>query len=868
MYKRIFYDNYHNKIHFWYLDENGKNRHEEITPDLEYYILDKTGKSPITDIYGNPVIKQVAKDRQSIKILKECGEKTFEANIPQDIKFLQERYKGQDLKCDISQFQIATVDLEVSVSSEFPKAEEAKFPINLISIHLSKQNEIHTFGLYPYTGTSDQVKNYWYCENEELLLNRFIEFFRKAKVDICTSWNGRLFDFPYFIHRCENLKIEKSLSPLNIYKKKNDKAGYHISGGECYEIAGIAILDSLDLYKNFVYVREPSYSLNAIGLAVVGEGKTILDGSINSAWKTNWNQFVEYNIQDVLLVNKIEEKKKHIELAINLCYQSLVPFEKVYSSVNLIQGSVIKYAHEHNMVIPDRTETPHKDKMPGAFVKAQEGYYKYVINFDVESLYPTLIRQYNISPETLVIKEEGAEIDESLLIRTPLSEYKEWEVADGEKYQIGGIYYRRDIKGILPQIIEKIFSERKMYKKMYAIANLLKKGKSKEVISKEFDSKLIDDVLRIGVEPDYYKSQQTVRKILSNSLFGCVSMEFFFLYNNYNGTTITLAGQDTIKYLGESVNKYIESQWQNIAKKIFNCNDAKKVNEDVIIVSDTDSIYIHLHPLMKSINFIPKDNEDFRQFANKIINEVFSPFFKKILDIRAAKFKVENIINFQRENIITKMIVLAKKKYSMQIIENEDREIFCDNPKTKTKGIETVRTDTPDFSRKKIKTAIDYIFECENKDLVIERIRSIKEEFMKESVENIAIPRSVSEYSKYAKETNEYIEKGLSYPFKCPIHVRAAINYNYIVQKYNLPLQHIYDGTKLKFIHVKERTNELHQDVIGFIGKWPDEFAKRFEIDWERQWERGFQNIVERFFEVLKWGKIKLETNSLSDMFE
>jgi len=865
-FKRIFYDYRQNKIYHWFIDEDGKTKREEFHPKIEYYVADYTKKSQIKDIYGNPVVMETVDNRFLLKDVRgQC--QTCETNISEDIKFLQKRYGSKDLKVDLSKFQIATIDIEVQSDKEFPKPEHAKYPINLITVHFSKQDKLFTFGLRPYTGDSNQVKNYIYCADEKILIRNFIKLFRKMKVDIITGWYSRLFDIPYIINRCNKLKIEESLSPVGIYKEKNKEAGYHIDGGG-YEIAGISILDGLDLYKNFVYEKEVDYNLNAIGLKVVKEGKLQYEGTINDLWKNDWNKFVEYNIQDVLLTKKIEDKKRHIDLAITLCYQSLVPFEKVFSSVNLVTGSIIKYLHRHNMVLNDFERKKKEEKIPGAFCFARPGSYKYVISFDVTSLYPHMVMMWNISIEKLLKDIEYITDD---IQKTPLSEYKTWEVKDGS-INVGGIYYKKDTVGVLPAITKEVFDQRIEFKNKQDIADDIEKGESVEKLYQKYDRKLVDDVLKEGFKSSYYDSQQLVRKIWINALYGCMTNEYFPLFSIENGMSVTLAGQELIKYLSSGINDYLKEFWVKVAKNVFNKEVNGNIKEDVILLTDTDSIYLHLDPLINSLGLSFKDNKEFELFALKCEKEFLEPFFKKILQIYADRYKAEQIIKFKRENIITKMIVLAKKKYAIEII-NDGKKSYLDKPKIKIKGIEVIKTDTSLFSREYLKKTVDYIFETwniyryvDNKELVLKRIAEIKEEFLKQDIHRIAICKGCKEYTKWVKNPmNEYIENGLSYLKGIPIQARAAQNYNYLVEKYQLPLQQIFNGNKVKYVYIFEN-NEIHQNIIGFMGRFPEFFKDKFEVDYELQWEKSFLSIIQRFFDVLGWGKISLIHTAFDEM--
>jgi DNA polymerase elongation subunit (family B) len=207
MYTRVYYDAYHNKI-YCIEKENGKRNRIELSPTFDYYIPDKSGKSSIKDIYGNPVVMQSSETKKDMEMVAGAMQ-SCETDIAQDTKFLQARYKGKQLKVDISQFQIATIDIEIAAPGEFPKPEEAKFPINLISVHYTLENQVYTFGNKPYTGgNKDLVQNYHYCEDEKTMVEHFIQHFRKKKVDIISGWYCRSFDIPYIINRCKKLRIE------------------------------------------------------------------------------------------------------------------------------------------------------------------------------------------------------------------------------------------------------------------------------------------------------------------------------------------------------------------------------------------------------------------------------------------------------------------------------------------------------------------------------------------------------------------------------------------------------------------------------------------------------------------------------------
>jgi len=859
MFTRIFYDGYKNRL---YCIENvdGKRRKLDFHPKFEYYAPDKTGQSQYRDIFGKPVALMTSDTRKDMKAVAEAMP-TCETDIGEDIKFLQKRYMGKKLKPDLDTFQIATIDIEVESKYEFPRPEHAKYPVNLISVHYSKNDEVYTFGTKPYTGNSPLLKNYHYCPDEKTMLERFIQHFRKKQVDIMTGWNIRFFDVPYLVNRSNVLGITHSLSPLNIYREKRT-GGYHITGGG-YDIAGISILDGLDLYKNFVYENRERYSLQAIGELEVKEGKKDLEGTVNDAWEKDWNGFVEYNVQDVLLCKKIEEKKKHIALTISFCYQALIPFDRIFSSISLITGYMLKYMHERNIVFPDRPSVKKEGKFPGAYVMAKPGFFKWLVSFDVASMYPHMIMMYNISPETLVLNPENPEE----YFKTPLSEYKTWDTAEG-KFDTGGIYYRKDKKGILAEIVSDIYEERKKLKKKGFIVDAINKGRPLD----SYPPELVAEAKSEGETAEYYDSQQLIRKILINSMYGVLGNEYFNFFNVNNAIAVTLGGQDLIKYLSDSLNTYMKSNWHNIAPKVFPDfnGEWKPLKNDVVVLVDTDSNYVCLDEIVQNMGLTDMSNEQFMTWIQKLNDRFFNPFFDKILTIYAKRYGVPQLIDFKREKIITQKFILAKKKYADEVIANEDK-LYIEKPKISITGIEVVRTDTPKFSRDRIMSVIEKIFEVKGADKkpVLEKLRKTHDEFLKADPSDIAVPTGIKDYQKYAEPVETYLKANeIYYPKNLPKHVRAAMNYNFIVAKHNLPLMHVNNGTKMKFMHVAPAKNELHQNVIGFINEWPKEFDELFYVDIESQWNRVFQNAIQRFFDVLEWGDIQLEENSLEELIQ
>jgi DNA polymerase elongation subunit (family B) len=642
----------------------------------------------------------------------------------------------------------------------------------------------------------------------------------------------------------EKLNIDKSFSPYNIVNQKK---------GECeYIIGGIAILDYMQLFKKFTYVNKESYSLNYIANDVLGEGKLEYEGQINDLWKRDWNKFVEYNVNDVVLVDKIDSDPNKgmrlIELVVNIAYQSLIPFEKVFSPVAIHTGYILRYLKERNLVMPDRQGGQADEELPGAYVFSKAGFFKNVISYDVESMYPHMILTYNISPETLVLNP----INIDNLYKTPVE----------------GIYYRKDIEGVLSQVTRKIFAERKQLILKMEICDMILNKYDNDKICKTLnkDKKIVEDLTK-EIEQEngnkkYYDAQQQVRKILLNSLYGIMAQKYFTFYNINNAKVITLGGQSLIKYLSDSVNDYFKNYFYKNKKYFKVIDENNKIKDDVVILIDTDSIFLTLHEVFDKLNLKFNDNNEFLEYTNKFSKDFIEPFFEKILKIYADRYGTKQLINFKREKIASKILITTKKRYAVEVLKNKN--IIYDTPKLVIKGIEIIRTDTPKFCRDKLLYLLKEIFRTEDKKYIISEMKKIKKEFKNCDIDKIASPTGVSDYDKYdIKNKNGTIQ----YPNHCPIHNRASLVYNYTIKKYNLNLMPISNGTKLKYIYCYEE-NELHTYVIGFIGNWPKEFNDKFKINYELQWDKSFQSIIQMFFDVLKWGEINLTNDKLSMFME
>lgn len=846
-----------NKI---YLKEVGKESFESFEYNHWYYVDDQTGNPEIQfkNFENTPVkrIDEVTRDSANMYKMQNYG--VYENDLSPEVKFLLNRYEKEDkLEVSVSDFNICYIDIEVAGVDDFPEPEKADYPINLITTIDNKGNK-NTFATEQYTGTSNLLGKYFYFAEEQDMLEAFLNFFYKEKFDIITGWNIERFDIPYIVNRTNKFSkissLKSKLSPINYIRAGKVKNRFNEDEfDQIYRLYGITTLDYMDLYRNFTFDTKESYSLQFISDFELGEGKLELDGQINTIYKTNWNLFVEYNIQDVELVVKLEQKLKFISLAVTLAHNSLIPIDAVTSSISVVEGYILKYLHKNNMVMPDRKEktedwwregkyfikelpsgeieyqnikegVSHKNGfapfyVKGGYVFAKPALHSKVISFDITSSYPHQIMQYNISPETKVILP-----DEKMLPHLIESE-------------INQVYYDKRKKGILPIVVKMIFNERVHFKNL------------KKQAEKDGDTALAD----------YYDQEQHIRKIIINSFYGVLINKYFHLYDVDNARAITRGGRITVKYLAEKTNIYILNHFHQVGHKIFpnftpdKNGKPQKINKDIVALIDTDSNYYCLDEIQEKYGAGLSDLEFFEKMDNFL-----QDFVKKILQIKADLKGMEQVINFNRESYINDMFILAKKKYLLRVIKKDDK-FYGDNFKTLITGLELKKSDTPNFSKTYIMDLINNIFTYKSKEKNLTLIKELRKLYETVPIDDIARKSSINKYTKYAKDIEHYLENHLYFDKGTTMTAKASMSYNYFVKKHNLPLMPIGNGSKIKYMSLMK--NQHNFETIAWIGNYPSEFEKHFKPNYDEQFEKTFLGIITRFWIVLGWTTAKAGIN-------
>jgi DNA polymerase elongation subunit (family B) len=733
-----------------------------------------------------------------------------------------------EIEFDISQIKIWTLDIETSADDGFPDVSNPTEKVLLITIQDNQTKQLKTYGLKEYQNSRDDV-NYVQCRDEAHLLKTFLEDFSEDYPHIITGWNVEFFDIPYLCNRIEKILGEdavKKLSPWgnvarkNIIKLKKENVSF--------ELMGVAILDYLDLYKKFTYNAQESYKLDHIAKVELGKQKLSYDeyGSFTEFWNSDWQKFVDYNIRDVEIVDELEDKMKLIELILTMAYDAKCNYIDIFSAVRTWDCILYNHLWNKDIVVHQR-EGRQSRQIAGAYVQEPKpGQYNWVVSFDATSLYPSIIMQYNLSPETMV-NGNAKDIGMSKLIEGSLNldDLKE----TNHCMTANGYCFTREKQGIFPEIVEKLFNDRKKYKKSMLEAQQ-KYEETKDPNYKKDISK--------------YNNFQMARKIQMNSLFGAMANEYFRFYDDRIAEGITLTGQYIIQSMGKTLNDTLN--------KICGTKDYL-----YSFYSDTDACYITLDPLVNKF-YTGVKTDKLVKILDKVCDEKIESFLdkasNKIADYTNA---FDNRISFKREVIADRGIWVAKKRYALNVYNNEGVQYA--EPKLKVMGLEIVRSSTPEPVRDALRDAVKIILTKTENELQ-EYVRNFEEKYRKLEPEQISFPRGVNGLDKYS-------DKASIYKSATPMHVRGALLYNHhlVTNKLNKKYETIKEGDKIKFIYLRE-PNTIGENCIAFVSSIPSELNIKKFADYDMMFSKSFLEPINTILEGIGWSA--KPTASLEGLFE
>ena len=731
----------------------------------------------------------------------------------------------------------------------FPEPAEARDSINLITIYDTLSKKYYSWGLKPYKSKNpDEV--YVHCKNEYYLIDKFLDFWEKDPPDVMVGWNSESFDVPYLINRIKNLKGEEEymrLSPIkNVYKREGVVINKYNKPIDKWYINGVSNLDYMIIYKAFSRGDSESYSLNFIAEKELKEGKIDFgSGNLAELSINDWDKFVEYNIQDVKLLVKLENVLKYIKLVRNLSYKGFIPFEKATGKVSMITGSVAHESLLQGKMIPTfKTENDKVDYQGGYVHEPERGIHNAIVSYDANSLYPNTIVSLNISPETKIGKVINKENDEYVIYLVSgktisLSKEKFLKLLEKEKMCISDydVIYTQKVKGIIPSFIDKLYKERVDAKK--------EMNKHQKQLNKETDDSIKKKLEQKIQDLD---TEQNVYKLILNSIYGVFAQKYSPLFDIDHSASVTLTGQSVIKKASDIVYEYA-------LNKGFNCR-----KEEIFIYGDTDSNYISINGLLKhfNIDFLDK-NKNITKEAFNVIDEIDN---KINLDIIEWSKKVHNSLDprfvFKRETICDKAVFLEKKMYILHIIDKEGHK-----PKEPFlyKGIELARSSMSNEVKTLIKNIVESVVLSENKtdsdSVFIDSYKKYKEM----DVVCISKRQKVSDINKYqAKSDGFRTVKG------CPIHVKASIYFNNLLKEYDIEniYEKITNGSKVKMFYVDK--NKYNLSVISFLDNYPDVLLKDIKPDYEKMFKKIVYPPIERLYKCIGWNPPSLTCNYTTDL--
>ncbi len=739
-------------------------------------------------------------------------------------QFVTQKYP-RDIEFKREFINVGTIDIETDYDTGFPHPNEASQRILAITYKSSKFSTYHVWGYGEFDTDKALISDVKYirCNSEEELLSKFLEFWSHPDIipDVITGWNTRFFDIPYIVNRMAKVlgiqEIQK-LSPWNMQleHRRITKRG---SENDVYEIPGIQTLDYMELFQKFGYTYGPqeSYALNHIAYVVLGEKKLSYEesGSLKNLYKDDHQKYIDYNMKDVQLVDRLEEKMALITLALTIAYKGGVNYQDTFGVTAIWESIIYRKLNLSKVVVPlSDNEKPYRSFAGGYVKEPQVGRHDWIVSFDLNSLYPNLIVQYNMSPETLTDNNHMNDVGYYLSGQSVDSEYS---------VAANGSSYRKDVDGVLPQIIEEYYDERVSVKQMQIAAQ--------KEIQNGYTAQLDKEIVTL-------ENKQLAIKILLNSLYGALGNKHFHYFDIRLAEGVTLSGQLAIQWAEKAMNAAMNKLLQS--------------EKDYVVAIDTDSLYVNFGPLVKKLS---PANPVF--FLDKICKEHFEPVLQKAYEKLFKNMNAhKNRMVMAREGISDSGIWTAKKRYILNVHNNEG--IQYKEPKLKIMGIEAIKSSTPEVVRDKFKKAFNLIIsgtEAEAQRF----IQDFRNEFKTLNPEQVAFPRRVSNIT-------DWHDHKTIYKKSCPIHVRGSLlfnkhlKYNKLQQQYEL----ITNGSRIKFCYLK-LPNPIKENVIAFQDALPKELKLHNYVDYDLQFNKTFIEPLNLILHSIGWSAE--EQTTLEDFF-
>lgn len=818
--------------------------HPTTKTHTEFHALDGTPLEP-------KFFDSIKDARDHIKQYKGVAGFSIYGQTKFEYAYIADEYPEDVIDWSPEHIKVAYLDIEVGSESGFPDPKDASSPVTAITVKFSDSPLFYVWGTGQFTTTSDNVF-YRYCASEEELLENFLQFWNEAEPDVLSGWNVKTFDVPYLYHRLQQLfgdTIAKRLSPFNYLTPREEL--YYGKPILSYDILGIATLDYLNLFRKYApNASQESYRLDHIASQELKEKKLSFEEyeTLHQLYKLNYQKFIEYNIKDVSLVEQLNAKGRLIEMALTLAYDNKTNYEDVYTQVRMWDVICYNHLRKKNIIIPPKEEKQKSSAYEGAYVKdPQLGMFEWVVSFDLTSLYPHLIMQYNLSPETLRDGSPYRDVVSRVTVDALLSESVDLSSLRDVTVTPNQQLFSTTAQGFLPEIMEKMFADRSLYKK-----KMLAAKKELEVLKHDAQTPK-ERIKHLQFEISKYNNLQLSKKVGLNSAYGAMGNEHFRFFDIRIAEAVTLSGQLSIRWIEKALNDYLN--------KLL-----KTPGVDYVIAIDTDSVYLNLGPLVKTVFPTDAPTEKVVPFLDKICQQKLQPFidqsYQRLADYVHA---YDQKMIMKREAIADKAIWTAKKRYILNVYDLEG--VRFATPQMKIQGLEAIKSSTPSACREKIKTTLQMVFAGKEQD-VQDFIAQFRDEFKLLPAQDVSFPRSVNGMIKYDanKKVKNVLVDGFNLMKGTPIHVKGALIYNQALKEDGLhqDYQKIQEGEKIKFVYLKE-PNRFRSPVISFIQQPPKQWQLETLIDYDTQFEKSFVEPLKIVLDAIGW---KTEqTSSLESFF-
>jgi DNA polymerase elongation subunit (family B) len=835
-------ERYGNSI-LWRGYKNGSRFSQKVPFQPTLYISNKSGDEYKSLIGEKPVIpkkfENMAAAKDFVEQYKDVRGMDIWGNTNYVTQFIQEYYPG-NIKFDESMINIVAFDIEVDISDGYANIETADKEITSIAYKSSRSDTYHLLGRKEYdktktvTGIKPDHIQFMKFDTEQALLRRFMQIWENDYPDIVTGWNVEYFDIQYIVTRISALFGESTarrLSPWGSIRKQTRE--FFGKPQSTYQISGVSVIDYMDAFKKFGYKYGPqeSYKLDHIAHVILGEKKLDYSeyGNLTALYEQNPQLYLDYNLKDTHLIVRMEEETGLLSLVMTVAYGGGVNYGDAFGTVGIWESTIYRKLMEKK-IVPFLKSGPGQraGELVGGYVKDPKvGMHPWVVSFDLNSLYPHLMLQYNMSPETY-LEDTRKYVTQDMVLNDQF-ENRDTDIS----VCANGACFTNKRVGIIPEIIDEYYANRKKIKKEML--------RVEQDIENETDPVRKKDLKR---EANQLHNSQMAIKIAMNSLYGATANIYFLYYINDMAEAITTGGQLSIRYAQKSVNNYLN--------KILKTQD-----EDYIVYIDTDSIYVNMGPLVKSVfGTVDINRKQGEEFLDKVcstkIEQVIALGYEE-LALKMGSYR--NAMSMKREKITDKSVFVAKKRYIMNTLNSEG--VHYEKPKISVTGLESVRSSTPEICRNKMKDAFEVIMN-EGEDAIQKFIEQFREEFRRLPAEEIAKTSGTDNIEKYVS--------GDSYKKGCPMHVRGCILYNKFLEKnkLNKKYQKIQSGDKVKFIYLKS-PNPIRENMISFPGVLPKEFSLDKYIDYDIQFEKVFLGPIESILQAIGWSAEKV--NTIEDFF-